>query len=80
MSRDGTDDGLFDAAEGPLVATVELGIVFLCYQDLVGVRKWSVVVGADGEAAWHLKEEGNRRNCRDLTQRDFGSFVHSSAL
>jgi hypothetical protein len=58
MSRDGADDGLFDAAEGPLFTTVEVGIVFLCYLDLVGVREWSVVVGADREAAWHLRRKG----------------------
>lgn len=51
MSRDEANNDLFDAAEGPLVATIEVGIVFLCYQDLVGVRVWSVVVDANGEAA-----------------------------
>jgi hypothetical protein len=62
MSRDGTNDSFFDAAERPFIAAIEFGVDLLEEEDLAGVGVWGVVVGSVWEAAYagHLGYWGNR--------------------
>jgi hypothetical protein len=51
LNHDGTDDCFFDAAEGPLVAAVELGVGSLEVDDLAGVGVRVAVIGSVRETA-----------------------------